>query len=267
MASTSSRALLVAEIGNTTTLFCVFRGGEPVDFLQLPTASLSSPDGAGEPVAAFLRSHPDVEDAVLSSVVPKAGHRLSELLRGTLGGRVLELQASLRLPFSLSYDPPSSIGADRLALMARCCMLGEGSAVIALDLGTAIPFDVLSSRRVHLGGLIMPGLELTASALSERTARLPKVEPVRPGALMGRSTEECILSGVVWGCVAQVEGLVRRIRGELEGVHGESDVLVVATGGNAGLVCSMMDEPVLLDHHAVERGAAYLFEINGSARS
>ncbi|TCD48579.1 type III pantothenate kinase [Chlorobium sp. N1] len=260
-------ALLVAEIGNTTTAIAVLAGGEVGDSLQLSSAGLSSPEAAGEFLAPFLAEHPFLRDAVVSSVVPGAGDALAAFFGKVLGGRVLRLDASLSLPFALGYDPPSAIGADRLALLARSCMLGKGRAVIALDIGTAITFDVLSGGNVHLGGLIMPGLELTASALHERTALLPKVELDRPRSLMGRSTVDCIRSGVVWGGACKVEGLLRRIRRELEREHGERDVLVVATGGNAGLLVPMLEEEVLLDPHAVLRGAAYLFELNRSAGS
>ncbi|ABB24267.1 MAG: type III pantothenate kinase [Pelodictyon luteolum] len=262
MAHPSSTPLLVAEIGNTTAMFAVFSGTDPIDSLQVATAALSSPEAVGELLQPLLARHSLAADAVISSVVPRAGEAAGRWLLDILPGRVLAVDSTLNLPFRISYDPPSALGADRLSLCARCCMLEEEAAVIALDIGTAITFDVLSADRSYLGGLIMPGLELMASALHERTAQLPRVEVSRPERLMGLSTADCIRSGVVWGCVLQVEGLVRKIRGWLRSEHGEGYARVVATGGRAPLIVSMMEMPPLLDPHAVSRGARYLFELN-----
>jgi type III pantothenate kinase len=258
----SSMQLLVAEIGNTTAMFAVFSGADPIDSLQVATAGLSSPHAVGELLRPLLARHLLVADAVISSVVPYAGEAVGRWLLDVLPGRVLSVDSSLKLPFRISYDPPSALGADRLALCARCCMLDDEAAVIALDIGTAITFDVLSTDRSYLGGLIMPGLELMASALHERTAQLPMVDVSRPERLMGLSTADCIRSGVVWGCVSQVEGLVRKIREWLRSEHGEGYARVVATGGRAPLIVSMMQMPPLLDPHAVSKGACYLFELN-----
>jgi len=144
---------------------------------------------------------------------------------------VIRINASLRLPFLLSYDPPEALGPDRIALCAHAATIEGSGAVIALDIGTAITADALSSDGRYLGGIIMPGLELMADVLHSGTARLPRVRVALPGGILGRSTRECIQSGVVWGCVSGVEGLISKITRWLEAEHGEKEVRVIATGG------------------------------------
>jgi len=134
--------------------------------------------------------------------------------------------------------------------------------VIALDIGTAITADALSSDGRYLGGIIMPGLELMADVLHSGTARLPRVRVALPGGILGRSTRECIQSGVVWGCVSGVEGLISKITRWLEAEHGEKEVRVIATGGHAPLLAQLLDYSLRIDEHAVLYGARYLFSLN-----
>jgi len=198
--------LLVVEIGNTTVVGALFVGDEPVAFLSGMTAELTSPSGISSLFLPFLSRFPGVCDAVLSSVVPPVEQAVGEWLDGELRGEVIRINASLRLPFLLSYDPPEALGPDRIALCAHAATIEGSGAVIALDIGTAITADALSSDGRYLGGIIMPGLELMADVLHSGTARLPRVRVALPGGILGRSTRECIQSGVVWGCVSGVGG-------------------------------------------------------------
>ncbi|HCD36496.1 type III pantothenate kinase [Chlorobium phaeovibrioides] len=257
--------LLAVEIGNTTLVAAVFQGDEPVAFLRGATSELISSGGVSPLFLPFLSRFPGLCDAVLSSVVPTAERAVGEWLEGALHREVMRVNASLRLPFLLSYDPPGALGSDRIALCARASMMEESVAVIALDVGTAITADVLGSDGRYMGGIIMPGLELMADVLHSGTARLPRVAVTLPGEILGHSTRECIQSGVVWGCVSGVEGLVSKITRWLEDEHGEQEVRVIATGGHAPLLARLLDGTWRIDEHAVLHGARYLFALNRGA--
>lgn len=254
--------LLVAEIGNTTASFAVFSGETCLDVFKVPSAGLS---GAGAVEGLLVRlsgKYPGIEDIAFCSVVPDLDKPVLEALGKIPGGRTLQVGAGLALPFTLRYDNPGTFGADRIALCACACMRYPGEAVIALDIGTAITIDVIASSGDYLGGIILPGLDLMARVLHEHTARLPLVKITEPGSLTGFSTEECIRNGIVWNCVAGIEGVVSRLEKSLADEFHEEHVTVLATGGNASLLSSMFGFSSDLDELAVLRGTRYLFEIN-----
>lgn len=254
--------LLVVEIGNTTTAIAVFSDEACVEIRKVPTASLSTEGSTESHIEPLLVKHRAIRDAALCSVVPGLDMPVLNVLGQLAGGRVMQVDSSLKLPFNLHYDAPGTFGPDRIALCAHSRRRFPGEAVIALDLGTAITFDVLGSEGDYLGGLIVPGLDLMARALHEHTARLPLVRISVPAAITGFSTEECIRNGIVWNCVAGIEGLVEKIGRRLRDEQGEESVRVIATGGNAPLLSGMTGFSAELDELAVLRGTRYLFELN-----
>lgn len=267
MNSGLQRPLLVVEIGNTTTAVAVVLEREVVASAKAPTAGLVAQGNLAALFEPFLSAWEGVADGVVCSVVPSVSAAVEVLLRARLSGRLLSVGPEVRLPFRLGYENPSSFGADRIALCACGCMSGGEEPLLLVDIGTAITFDLIGANREYLGGLILPGLELMARSLHQHTALLPQVEIARPSSLLGRSTAECIRSGIVWGCVCEVEGMVARTSRMLRDEGCETPLRVVATGGNADLVASLMEVPPELDEHAVVRGAAYLFELNAAMSS
>ena len=256
-------SVLIVEIGNSVTDFAVFDGNAFLAAYTARTDILSVGNAGYEQIEKILHDHPDVNHAAVCSVVPPAGGHIHHVLGNILSGRVLEINSSLTLPFELDYNPPSALGADRLALCAFSSRLWQNHAVIALDIGTATTFDVLSSKGVYLGGMILPGLDLMAGVLHDRTAKLPEVRISDSSiSLLGRTTVDCIQSGVFWGCVKQIEGLLAGIRCYLSDAFGEENARVIATGGNSRLVTSAMAEPPVIDELAVMKGAKVLLDMN-----
>jgi type III pantothenate kinase len=133
----------------------------------------------------------------------------------------------------IRYDNPKDVGADRIA-NALAAYTKYGGPVIVIDFGTAVTYDAISADGDYLGGAIAPGVEISLEALVSHTAMLRRVEPVAPDAVIGRNTVSSIQSGLVWGFVAQVEGMVARMSAELGG-----PAKVVATGGQAALVAGL----------------------------
>ncbi|MEI7695246.1 MAG: type III pantothenate kinase [Chlorobium sp.] len=259
------RLLFVVEAGNTTTSFVVFKGCEILEVLGVSTKSLSDHDACRSTLEPIIRRYPELCDAAICSVVPFLEKITEEYLRHHLTGTILTVSASLILPFKLHYVSPASFGADRLALCAMSQSLYPEDAVIALDLGTAITVDVLSSTRHYLGGLIMPGLDLMAKALHEYTARLPLVALERPETLLGCSTVDGIRNGIIHGTVSSLDGLIEKIQQWLDEKHHEKRVRVLATGGNAPFLASVLSSPLEVEELAVVKGTRYLFSLNAEA--
>jgi type III pantothenate kinase len=138
---------------------------------------------------------------------------------------MLVVGPGLKTGMPIRIDNPLEVGADRL-VNAVAAYDRVGSSCVVVDFGTAITYDVVSSAGEYLGGLITPGIEISMDALSERAAKLPRVELTEPRAVVGRSTVEAIRSGVAFGFAGQVEGIVRRLRDELT-----ENPRVIATGG------------------------------------
>ena len=254
--------LLVVETGNTTTSMVMFRGETCVEMNKVSSVSISSQDGIAGLFDPLIMKYPDLRDAVLCSVVPSLEQAAGDYLRRYLSGKVLMVNSTIRLPFMLHYDLPESFGADRIALCALTQWFYPEKAVIALDIGTAITVDVLDSSSHYLGGLIMPGLDLMAKVLHEHTARLPLVTLGPPETLLGSSTVDCIRNGIILGCVSSMEGIIRKITCWLQEVCHESNISVIATGGSAPLIASILDCSPVVEELAVVKGARYLFEFN-----
>ncbi len=263
----SDALLLVVEAGNTTASFALFRGGECLEVYKSPSCSISAEEDVSAHVAPILTRYPALCDAAICSVVPTVGKLVSGYLRSHLSGAVVEVTASMPLPFVLNYDVPESFGADRIALCALSSRLYPEEAVIALDIGTAITVDVVSSGHEYFGGLIMPGLDLMARALHEHTARLPLAGINMPEQLIGRSTADCIRSGIVYGCVSSLDGLLVKIRNYLRLERNEQKIRVIATGGNAPLIAAMLESSPDIEEFAVLKGTHYLFMLNAHSSS
>ncbi|ASQ90149.1 hypothetical protein CHL67_03685 [Prosthecochloris sp. GSB1] len=256
-----TRALIV-EIGNSVTELAVFENSSRSASLKAATAGFSDVRCVDRVLSGLFSECHGITDAAVCSVVPALTDLFLSRLAGRLSGSVLEISCALSLPFTLDYRPPEAFGADRLALCAHVRHSWPKEAVIALDIGTAMTCDVVSSSGDYLGGMILPGIDLMTSALHDRTAKLPKVDISGPAPILGRSTEECIRSGVFWGAVKQAEGLVSVVRRFLVKEQGVTSFRVLATGGSCRLIASAMEDPPEIDEDAVLNGARVLMEMN-----
>ncbi len=204
-------------------------------------------DGAGLAVwTERLRAAGRADLGGIASVVPRLTETLAQAVRDVTGAEPVQVSAALPLPFRLAYRTPLTLGADRLAAAVAAHALTDGRAVVAIDAGTAITFDVVSaeppgrrSQPAFLGGAILPGPDLLRRALARDTGQLPDVPWALPASPIGGSTVESIQAGLSVLVLDGVAGLLGRT---VEAVGG--DALVVATGGWA---------PWLAEHLAVDR--------------
>lgn len=229
--------LLAVDVGNTNVTLALFDGEQLVaDWRVTSHRERTADELAVELQQLFeLRgfSFDVVDGVVISSVVPGINPALVEASRRYLKCEPVMVGPGVKTGVRIRYENPKDVGADRIA-NALAAYTKYGGPVVVIDFGTAVTYDVISAEGDYLGGAIAPGVEISLNALVSHTAMLRRVEPIAPDSVIGRNTVTSIQSGLVWGFVAQVEGMVQRIVAELGG-----KARVIATGGQASLVAGL----------------------------
>jgi type III pantothenate kinase len=236
--------LLVVDVGNTQTHFGVFgAGGHTVEeHWRFATVRESTQDELGAALSNLLAlrglAFTDITRSIVSSTVPQLSEQWTSMALRYLGHEMLLVGPAIRTGMPIRIDNPREVGADRLVNAVAAYDRFESTCVV-VDFGTAITYDAVSAAGEYLGGIITPGAEISIDALYEKAAKLPKVELAEPRSLIGKSTVDAIRSGIVYGFAGQVEGIVRRMRGEL----GPSTI-VIATGGLARVLVPFIRETI-----------------------
>jgi type III pantothenate kinase len=195
-----------------------------------------------------------IDDSIICSVVPRATVVLAKDLKKISGRRPYIIGKDIKVPLRNKYRFPKQVGQDRL-VNAYAAVKLFGAPLIAVDFGTAITFDVVSKKEEYLGGMIIPGLNLSLHALFEQTALLPKVSLGRPKEFIGRDTESSMLSGVIHGYAALTDTLTERIKARI-GNH----ATVVGTGGNINLIAGYCRNFNRIDRDLTLKGLALIFK-------
>jgi type III pantothenate kinase len=254
--------LAVIDVGNTHTVIGLYRGDELRDNWRISTSTERTRDEYIILLQEFLRSlgahRREVEGMMISCVVPPVLNELLGLARKYFHFRPLVVGPGIKTGLPILLDNPREVGADRI-VNAVAAYQKHKRAMIIIDFGTATTFDCVSVRGEYLGGVIAPGMHISMEALCQRASKLPRVELVRPREVVGKNTVQCMQSGVVYGYLSLVEGLIERIRGELG-----SDLFVVATGGLARVVereTGVIDE---VDELLTLEGLKYLYNLNSN---
>jgi type III pantothenate kinase len=232
--------LLAIDVGNTNTVLGVFDGDAMKASWRVKTDARATADEMALQWRGLLDGlTPD--GIAVCSTVPAVLHEIRSLLERYYGGvSSVIVEPGVKTGVPLLYDNPREVGADRIVNSLAAFTLYGGPAVV-VDFGTSTNFDVVSAKGEFLGGALAPGVEISIDALAARGARLFKVELARPRSVIGKSTAEALQSGLLYGFVGQVDGVVRRIVAELGGI-----AEVVATGGLAPLVLA---ESETIAHH------------------
>ncbi len=226
--------LLVVDVGNTQTHLGTFEGETLVEHWRFATVRESTADELGATLRNLLAlrnlTFDDLTASIVSSTVPQLEPEWTAMGGRYLGHETLTVGPGLRTGMPIRFDNPREVGADRLVNAVGAHGRYPGGALIVLDFGTATTFDVVAEDGAYCGGVIAPGINLSLEALHRAAAKLPRVAVARPQAVIGRNTVAAIQSGIFWGYVGLIEGLVARLRAEFE-----RPMTTVATGGLAHL--------------------------------
>lgn len=244
--------LLAIEQGNTNTLFAVHDGKEWIAQWRTATEAARTADEyavwLNQLLAMQSLKFADLGDCIISSVVPQSLFNLRNLSRRYLKVEPLVVGENAELGIEVRIEKPSEAGADRL-VNALGGWLAHGGPLIVIDSGTATTFDVVGADGGLEGCAIAPGINLSMQALHVAAAKLPRVAIQRPARVIGKDTVQAMQSGVFWGYVALIEGLIARIRAE----YGDP-MKVVATGGVASLFEGATDAIDIFDPDLTLRG-------------
>jgi type III pantothenate kinase len=234
--------LLAIDVGNTNIVLGVFEGDRLSHSWRLLTVRERTADELGVFVTQLLErsgiEHQQLTGIILASVVPPLTRTIEEMCVQYFGRQPVTVDASSNTGMPVLYQPASDVGADRVVNgVAAYEQFGRATEtpIICVDFGTATTFDAITRRGEYLGGVICPGIGISADALFQRAARLPRVDVRKPPSVIGNTTVTSMQSGLFFGYVAMVDGIVTRIREELED---GARALCLGTGGMAEVIAS-----------------------------
>ncbi len=261
--------LLAVDVGNTNIVLGVFdlsKGPKAplIHSWRLATSRERTTDEYGLSTLALFRHQgleaSQIKHMVVSSVVPPLHPVLESWARTYFGVDPLWIEPGVKTGLKVLIDNPAELGADRL-VNAVAGIEKYGAPLIVVDFGTATTFDVVNGQKEYLGGLIAPGLKISAEALFQRASRLPRIEVTEPDRLVGRNTVQAMQSGIFYGYVGLVDGILHRLQEEHPGST------VVATGGLARVIAQSSQFIQHVEPDLTLEGLRLIWQRNEQARS
>ena len=242
--------ILAIDLGNTTISLAVLRGKTVMQTycVDLTASLVLLKSKINSVVKRVKRRYPKIQKVILCSVVPKASKLVQSVIKSQMKINALVIGKDIIVPIKNKYKNPKHVGQDRL-VCAYAAKIMYGQPTIIIDFGTAITFDVVTHKGEYEGGLIVPGIRLSAESLFHKTALLPKIRKIKtPQSLIGKNTQESILSGIFHGYGAMCNGLIDLISGKIQGRP-----KVIVTGGHTSLMRKFIKRKV----HKVDRNLVF----------
>ena len=261
--SEGENMLLVIDVGNTNIVFGVYEGKELLYNWRITSDKDRTSDEYGllfDQIFKFngLRME-DVENIIISSVVPPLMHTLPTMSRRYFNIDPIVVGPGIKTGIDIKYDNPKEVGADRI-VNAISGHEKYGGPLIIVDSGTAITFDAIGSDGSYLGGVITPGIKISSEALFLRTAKLPKVEIAKPDKIIGKNTVNSIQSGLVYGYIGMIDYIIENMIKEMD--YKEGRVKVIATGGFSSLIVNESKYIDIIDSMLTLEGLRIIYERN-----
>lgn len=254
--------LLAVDIGNSTTSVGLFGRDQQLHFLaRLDTDSRKTADQISVDLMNLFTlygyQYTDVTGAILCSVVPPMNFMMEKALIRLLGKPPMVVGPGVKTGLNIRMTIQTQVGADIVA-DAVSALEKFRPPIITIDMGTATVIGVISRERTYEGGLLLPGVNVSLEALSRRTAQLPAISLQCPKALIGKTTEECMRSGIVYGTAGMLDGIIDRIRAEFPG----QEVSIVATGSNAPVIVRYCRNKIMYDKYLLMNGLWTIYQKN-----
>jgi len=251
--------LLAIDIGNTNVSLGVFDGENLIARWRMGSDGARTADEYGVLLRGMFAAadvdYKKIRAVVVASVVPPLDAAFREMSEKYFGCTAIFVSGKTDFGFTIKYETPSSVGADRI-VAAFAARTRYGAPCVVVDFGTATNFEAVNSKGEYLGGVIAPGVKVLTSALFSKAAKLPPVEIKKPASVIGTSTVGSIESGIYYGYTGLVDGILRRMIDEL----GEKNARVVATGGLAPLVAPASEFIETIDENLILEGLRLVYE-------
>lgn len=252
--------ILVFDVGNTNMVIGVFEKEQLLNHWRIRTDVQRTSDEYGIMLEALFHYHnldsSLIKAVIISSVVPTLNMELEWMSQRYFNCKPIVVEPGIKTGLPIKYDNPREVGADRV-VNAVAAYHKYGAPLIIVDFGTATTFCVISKAGEYLGGAIAPGIRVSTEALVSRASKLPRVELNIPKSLIGKNTVMSMQVGIMYGFVGQVEGIINRMKKEIEG-----QVKVIATGGLGKLIASETDCIDVVDEFLTLDGLRLLYEQN-----
>ena len=254
--------LLAIDVGNSNTAVGLFGGEKNLQFLAaLDTDSRKTADQiCVDLMNLFALYHYRIEDvtgAILCSVVPPLNFMMEKALTRLLGHAPMVVGPGVKTGLNIRLSVQTQVGADIVA-NAVSALEKFTPPIVTIDMGTATTVGVITQGRNYEGGMLLPGVNVSLEALSRRAAQLPDISLQRPKSLIGKNTEDCMRSGIVYGTAGMLDGIIDRIREEFPG----QELSVVATGGNAPVIVRYCRNPIVYDKYLLMEGLWTIYQKN-----
>jgi type III pantothenate kinase len=254
--------IFVLDVGNTNIVLGVYEGEELKYHWRMETNRHKTEDEYGMIVKNLFEhvqlSLSDIEGIIISSVVPPIMFSLERMCKKYFNITPLVVGPGIKTGLNIKYENPREVGADRI-VNAVAGIKEYGGPLIIVDFGTATTYCYINEEKQYMGGAIAPGIGISTEALYSKAAKLPRIEIGRPDHIIGKNTVSAMQSGILYGYVGQVEGIVKRMK-----ATGNSNPLVIATGGLAQLISKESDIIDVVDPFLTLKGLKLIYERNST---